>query len=42
MLDDLLDSVNDWSNIDSVVKASFRALGEMVKLQANSIKELER
>ena len=42
IVDDLLRGVNDWRNIQDIVRLTFKALVEIVKNQGSSIRELER
>ncbi|OMJ85844.1 hypothetical protein SteCoe_12758 [Stentor coeruleus] len=42
VVEDLTNNVEEWENIDSVVKLSIKALTKSVKSQALAIRELER
>ena len=42
MVKDLLNGINDWRNVEDIVRITFKALSDVVTAQANSIRELER
>lgn len=41
-VDSLLSGVNDWRNIQEIVRSTFKALTEVVRAQGSAIKELEK
>lgn len=42
LVNDLLNGLNDWRNIQDIVRITFKALTDVVTAQGNSIRELER
>ena len=42
IVDDLLQGVNEWRNIQDIVRLTFKALSDVVKAQGETLKELER
>jgi hypothetical protein len=42
IVDDLLHGVNEWRNIQDIVRLTFKALSDVVRQQGASIRELER
>ena len=42
IVDDLLNGLNEWRNIQDIVRLTFKALSDVVKAQGTAIRELER
>ena len=42
MVDDLLKGLNDWRNIQDIVRLTFKALSDVVRTQGQAIRDLER
>ena len=42
VVDDMLDGLNEWRNIQDIVRNTFKALHELVKAQGEAIRNLER
>lgn len=42
VVEDLLQGLNEWRNIQDIIRLTFKALSDVVKSQGNEIKELER
>ena len=42
LVDDMLQGVNEWQNIQEVVRLTFKALTEIVRSQGHALKEAER
>lgn len=42
IVDDLLHGVNEWRNIQDIVRLTFKALSDVVRAQGSSIREMER
>lgn len=41
-VEDLLSGVNDWRNIQDIVRLTFKALSDIVRTQGSAILDLER
>ena len=42
MVDDLLQGMNEWRNIQDVIRSTFKALHDVIKAQGDAVKSLER
>lgn len=42
IVDDLLNGINEWRNVQDIVRLTFKALSDVVKAQGATIRELER
>jgi hypothetical protein len=42
LVNDLLNGLNEWRNIQDIIRITFKALTDVVTAQGNSIRELER
>ena len=42
VVDELLEGLNDWRNVQDIVRLTFKALSDVIKSQGSSIAELER
>lgn len=42
MVDDLLKGLNDWRNIQDIVRLTFKALSDVVRTQGQAIRDIER
>ena len=42
VVDELLEGLNDWRNVQDIVRLTFKALSDVIKSQGMSISELER
>ena len=42
IVEDLLQGVNEWRNIQDIIRLTFKALTDVVKAQGETIRELER
>lgn len=41
IVEDLISGLNDWRNVQDIVRLTFKALSDVVKSQGNTVKELE-
>jgi hypothetical protein len=42
VVDDLLQGMNEWRNIQDVIRSTFKALHDVIKAQGDAVKTLER
>ena len=42
VVDDLLQGMNEWRNIQDVIRSTFKALHDVIKAQGDAVKSLER
>ena len=42
VVDDLLQGMNEWRNIQDVIRSTFKALHDVIKAQGDAVKHLER
>jgi len=42
LVDDLLKGLNDWKNVQDIIRLTFKALSDVVRVQGEAIRDLER